>query len=220
MPPVRLPPELSRLLTAPEGAERETAWEAFIAAHSSLLLHSCRSLARDADAAMDGFTHVLASLSEKECRRLRAYVPDGRTQFTTWLVVVTRRLFLDHYRQKYGRARSEETASRDEHVARRRLEDLLASDVDPDHLIASDEHSPDLEVRRRDLGTLIQRALADLHPADQLLLALRYEDDRPVREIARQLQMPSVFHVYRRLNVVLEMLRRTLARRGITSSDP
>jgi hypothetical protein len=52
------------------------------------------------------------------------------------------------------------------------------------------------------------------------LLALRFEDDRSVRDIARTLGLPSVFHVYRRLGSTLSILRRALEKRGIDSAEP
>ena len=45
---------------------------------------------------------------------------------------------------------------------------------------------------------------------DRLLLALRYDDDRGAREIANLLRLPTAFHVYRRLNHLHDVLRRTL----------
>lgn len=219
MPPA-LPPELFRLLSMSESAGRDEAWQVFVAAHSGLLLHSCRSLARDHDSAMDAYAYVLAELRENDCHRLRAYVPDARAQFTTWLVVVTRRLFLDYCRQKYGRPRSEEPASGTGHAIRRRLEDLLTSEVDPDQLTDSGEQSPDAELRRRELKQSLRHAIDGLDPSDRLLLVMRFEDERPVREIARSLRLPTVFHVYRRLNLVLQTLRRRLIQRGITDGEP
>ena len=87
-----LPPELSRLLSASEPVEQGEAWAEFVNTHSSILLHTCRAVAHDHDAVMDGYAHVLEALREDCYRRLRAYVPRGTTRFTTWLVVVVRRL--------------------------------------------------------------------------------------------------------------------------------
>jgi len=217
--PPDLPLTLSRLHDASDGAERDTAWADFIAAHSALVLHVCRSTARDHDAAMDAYALVLEALREDGCRRLRAYVPDGKTKFTTWLVVVTRRLVLDYFRQRYGRSRSEDPAHRDEQATRRRLEDLVAEEIEPDQL-ESASNSPDRAVRRVELTDALRRAIQDLDPADRLLLALRFGDDRPIRDIARALGFPSVFHVYRRLGGVLSTLRLELARRGVEGPEP
>lgn len=168
---------------------------------------------------MDGYAFVLQALREDGCRRLRAYVPDGKTKFTTWLVVVARRLVLDYFRQRYGRSRSQDDAARDEHAARRRLEDLVAEEIDPDQLAVASS-GPDASLRQAELMDALRRALDELDPADRMLLALRFADDRPIRDIARALGLPSVFHVYRRLGGALSALRRALARRGVEGPEP
>lgn len=168
---------------------------------------------------MDGYAYVLEALREDDCHRLRAYVPDGKTRFTTWLVVVTRRLLLDHFRRRYGRPRSGNDAQRAEHAARRKLTDLLGVEVDPDSLTTSAADSPDAMIRSEELATILHLAMAELDPPDQLLLALRFADDRPVREIAKMLGLPTVFHVYRRLRIVVATLRRSLARRGVEGPE-
>src|SRR6266850_3361808 len=117
-------PELIRLLTAPDPPTRDAAWDAFVATHSRLLIHTARSLNRDHDAAMDGYAYVLEALREGDYRRLRAYTADGRSKFSTWLVVVARRLCLDFHRQRYGRARDTGTEAKEARAARRRLVDL------------------------------------------------------------------------------------------------
>jgi DNA-directed RNA polymerase specialized sigma24 family protein len=66
----------------------------------------------------------------------------------------------------------------------------------------------------------LEEALAAVSAPDRLLLRLRFEDDLTAQEIARLLQFPSPFHVYRRLNGVLASLRVALKRRGIESAMP
>ncbi|MGH2625337.1 MAG: RNA polymerase sigma factor, partial [Anaerolineales bacterium] len=66
----------------------------------------------------------------------------------------------------------------------------------------------------------VQSALAELPPRDRLLVNLRFEHDLPAREIARLMGFPTPFHVYRRLNGLLEGLRKALRRRGIAGSGP
>jgi RNA polymerase sigma factor (sigma-70 family) len=167
---------------------------------------------------MDAYAFVLEALRQDGCRRLKAYVPDGKTKFTTWLVVVTRRLVLDHVRHRYGRSRSDDDARRAEQSTRRRLEDLVADEIDPDQIVGASE-SPDASVRRAQLTSAVQGVLAGLEPTDRLLLALRFEDERPIKDIARALGLPSVFHVYRRLGVVLAEVRRGLERRGVEEPE-
>src|SRR5258705_6340095 len=124
-----LPQELAQLLNASDSPTRDAAWEAFLTTHSRLLVHTARSLNHDHDAAMDGYAYVLEALRENDCRRLRAYSADGRSKFSTWLVVVARRLCLDFHRHRYGRTRDTGADAREERAARRRLVDLVAEDL-------------------------------------------------------------------------------------------
>ncbi|OLC45159.1 MAG: hypothetical protein AUH68_04945 [Gemmatimonadetes bacterium 13_1_40CM_4_69_5] len=121
--------ELSRLFEASDARARDSAWADFVAAHSRLLLHVARSLTTDHDAAMDGYAHVLERLREHDCRRLRGYAPDGRTKFTTWLVVVARRLCLDFHRHRYGRSDDPAPDAAAARAARRRLVNLVAGET-------------------------------------------------------------------------------------------
>jgi RNA polymerase sigma factor (sigma-70 family) len=182
------------------------------------VLRTCRSVARDHDLAMDAYTFVLGALRQDDHRRLRAYVPDGRSSFATWLIVVTRRLALDHVRRKYGRSRSTDAARRADVGTRRALEQLIGDAIDPDRIAAASP-PPDVSLQRAELLGALRAAIASLAPSDRLLLALRFADERPVRQIAKLLAMPTVFHVYRRLGVLLARLRDELMRRGVESPD-
>jgi len=213
---VALPVELTRLLAASDTNAKEEAWAAFVAEHSRLLLSVARSLNSDRDAAMDGYTYILEQLREDGCRRLRAFTPDGRSQFTTWLVVVARRLCVDHQRSRYGRLRDEDSVAA--MAARRRLLDLVA-EMDPDE-IASQGVDPSQSLQAGELHEALEVALARLAPADRVLLKLRFEDDLPAREIAAVLRMPTLFHVYRRLETLLKELRVTLRTRGVEDAEP
>ena len=103
MPPARdLPPELAQILEACDSAARERAWKGFLETYSRLILHTLRRLGGEYDAIMDGYAYVLEHLRRDEFRRLRAYTPSARSQFSTWLVVVVHRLGLDHHRHRYG----------------------------------------------------------------------------------------------------------------------
>ncbi|MGH7639023.1 MAG: RNA polymerase sigma factor [Gemmatimonadaceae bacterium] len=217
-PPAQ-PTSLSRLNAAGERAQRDEAWAAFLAEYSDVLLRVCRSVMHDADAAMDAYAYVIEALCENECARLREYVPTAGARFETWLVVVCRRLALDHYRRRFGRPRSTDSARRVEHLARRNLVEIIASEVDPD-LIPSSGGDPAEQLRRAELLGLLRQSVVELTPADRLLLTLRFVDDRPIREIARVLRVSTVFHVYRRLRAVLEQLRVALARRGVDGPAP
>jgi RNA polymerase sigma factor (sigma-70 family) len=171
---------------------------------------------------MDRYACVLEQLRSDDFRRLRAYVADGRSEFSTWLVVVAQRICLDHQRARYGRLRAADRDPRcdEEWVARRRLVDLISADVDLSSL--GDGSTPDAEdrVRLADLYHALDSALALLPPRDRLLVKLRFEDDVPMPEIARDLGFPSRFHAYRRLTRVLSDLRAQLERGGVREAAP
>ena len=215
-----LPFPLLRLQNAADANECDEAWTEFVATYSDTLLHTCRAVARDRDAAMDAYAYALEALREDGCRRIRAYIPEPDIKFSSWLIVVTRRLVLDYFRRRYGRSRSEDERRQQEQRARKRLEDLVADEIEPDRLVNQSYDEADAGIRRQQLEVALARALAELDPADYMLLTLRFEDERPIREIARTLGFPSVFQVYRRLASVLTKLRRTLESRGVDAAEP
>lgn len=221
-----LPRELTRLLEARTPSRADAAWSDFVAAYSRLLLHVVRSSTNDRDAAMDAYARVLERLRENEYHRLRAYVADGRSRFTTWLVAVVRRLCIDWHREQFGRARPEASAqAREAHERRRRLT-TLALDLGVEELTESVEvrtqetEGPEERLRTLELHGALDAALATLSPADQVLLRLRFDDGLSAQQIARTLHYPTPFHVYRRINALLATLRETLRARGIESSVP
>ena len=215
-----LPLELSTLLDAADPAARELAWTMFVETHSRLLLHSARSVERDHDAAMDAYAHLLEQLRCDNYRRLRAYASDGQSKFTTWLVVVARRLCLDHVRQRYGRAQHAGPRAERSQAIRRRLVDHIAEAIDADDIADAAAGDAEMQLRASELELGLTSALASLAPQDRLLLRLRFEGDLNAREIAPLLKLPTPFHVYRRLNALLAQLRESLRQRGIQGPDP
>lgn len=209
-----------QLRAATETTQRDEAWARFVATYSDTVLHACRAVAQDRDAAMDAYAHVLDALREDDFRRLRSYVPEPNSKFTSWLVVVVRRLVRDYQRARYGRSRSQKPEYKNAQRTRRQLEDLVAERVDPDELAIRDQDSPDAEMRRSELVNAVRSAIDELDPADRLLLALRFDNELPVMEIAVLMRLPSVFHVYRRLNHVLDGLRHALIVRGVEDPEP
>jgi RNA polymerase sigma factor (sigma-70 family) len=156
-------------------------------------------------------------------RRLRTYVADGRSEFSTWLVVVAQRICLDQQRTRYGRLRVVDGDSRardEEWAARRRLVDLLSADVDLSSISDGSARDPEDRVRLADLYHALESALAFLDPRDRLLVKLRFEDEIPMPDIARDLGFPSRFHAYRRLTRVLSDLRRILESGGVRDAAP
>lgn len=208
------PPELVGLLNATTPVAREAAWAAFVGRHSRLLLHVARSIGRDYDAAMDAYAYLLEQLRFDDCHRLRAYAADGRSKFTTWLVVVARRLCLDQLRHRYGRARGDGAERRERRVERRRLVDLVTEGVDLDAVPDGKAAGADAELIAAEQSRALDNTVAGLEPRDRLMLKLRFEDDLSAREIAALLGFPTPFHVYRRINALLECLRAALAPPG------
>jgi RNA polymerase sigma factor (sigma-70 family) len=215
-----LPPALAELLGATDPAEVDRAWTAFLNQYNRLILHVARSQGREHDAAMDVYAYVLEALREDGLRRLRAYSPQGDTKFTTWLVVVTRRLCLDWQRHRYGRAREPGAEKVEQHRLRRNLVDLLGEPSDPDSLADADSADPEHELVAREQHQALEAALSALLERDRLLLALRFEYDLPAREIGRLMEFPTPFHVYRRLNTLMDRLRRLLKEWGVEEASP
>jgi len=216
-----VPQVLARLLEAADDSARDSAWKAFLAEYSRLLIYVTRRTTPDYDSSMDAYAFVLEKLREHDARRLRGYASDGRGKFTTWLVVVSRRLCLDHHRQRYGRtglAESDEDISA--RAARRRLVDLATSDVDNVLAAHATDDDPDSELRRGELERALDVAVTELPAPDRLLLRLRFHDGLSGAEIASLLHFASPFHVYRRLNHLLSGLRQRLGRLGVHSSVP
>jgi RNA polymerase sigma factor (sigma-70 family) len=215
------PPSLDRLLHAKASGDAElldAGWRAFVDEHTRLLLHVARSVSSSHDEAMDAYAFVLEQLRVDDFRRLREFAADPRSRLSTWLVVVARRLCLDLYRRRYGRARDRE--SLEQRAIRRRVQDLIAEDVDLNELPATATKGAELALRRSELIEALEQAMAALAPSDRLLLQLRFDEDLTAQEIARLLSFASPFHVYRRVNALLAALRRSLAERGIESAVP
>jgi RNA polymerase sigma factor (sigma-70 family) len=206
--------ELEHLLSA-SAEERERAWQAFIAAHSRLLLHVARTTYHDRDEAMDAYTFILDELRGKEFARLRAFSANGQSKFSTWLVVVARRLCSDLRRQRYGRTRDVSSEwARQERLFRRRLHSFAGEDIELAGLTAPLARIDD-ELTAREARDALATAVDALTPADRLLLKLRFDDDLPAQHIAKLLHLPSPFHVYRRLDALTKTLRRALEQRGV-----
>jgi RNA polymerase sigma factor (sigma-70 family) len=220
-PVTSLPRSLDRLLFAHATHDidaLDAAWRAFVAENTRLLLHVARSVTSNHDDAMDAYAFVIEELRSEEFRRLREFAADPRSKLSTWLVVVARRLCLDLYRRRYGRVRGAD--SQTQRAVRRRLQDLVGEDLDVHEIPAAHNGSAELALRRSELRVGLEQALATLDPQDQLVLRLRFDDDLTAQEIARLLGFASAFHVYRRVNALLAVLRRALEQRGIESAAP
>jgi DNA-directed RNA polymerase specialized sigma24 family protein len=97
------------------------------------------------------------------------------------------------------------------------LRDLTASDVELMDL-ASGDAGIDEGVIAAEVREVLSAAIDSLTPADRLLVALRFDDGLSAQDIARVLQMPTPFHVYRRLEAVTRTLRAFLVARGVETA--
>jgi RNA polymerase sigma factor (sigma-70 family) len=97
--------EIAQLLEQLAGNDAERGWRGFLSAYSDAIYTAVRLIARDADDASDCYLFSCEKLAEQNFRRLRAFRPEGRASFTTWLRAVVRNLALDWYRAKFGRTR-------------------------------------------------------------------------------------------------------------------
>jgi RNA polymerase sigma factor (sigma-70 family) len=211
------PPQSLAALVAPVSpVERDRAWEEFLAGHNRLLLYVARSFGGDYDAAMDRYAFLLEQLRHDDFRRLRAFADDGRSDFTTWLVVVSQRICLDYRRSRYGRPRgAADSPSAAEHVTRRRLADLVGVSVEEVELADAESFPPDELLVLRETTSALTDALESLSFHDQLLLQLRFNDDVSIATIADIVGYPTRFHAYRRIEQALAKLKANLAERGI-----
>ncbi len=206
-------PVVVQLLLAAEPHGEPEAWAAFAQEYSPLLLHVARTLGGDRDAIMDRYAYLLQQLRAEGARRLRGYRAEGGGSFTTWLVVVARRLCLDHHRKRYGRDRGRSMAVA--RADRRALADLITADLDAAQDIASPDAGADSAMIDAEVRQALSAALERLDPADRLLLRYRFEEGLSVPEIARLTGESSAFVLYRRIDKVLGMLRQQLLRAGI-----
>lgn len=216
-----LPPAVARLLCAATPEEREEAWAAFVQSHSRLVFHAAHTFGGGHDRTMDAYAFILERLRGDDFRRIRAFAADGRSLFSTWLVVVSRRLCMDHHRQRYGRPRpAEKTAADEGRHARRRLADLVADRSGIEQVVDTEGVDPERYLREADLSRALRECVQRLEPADQLLLRLRFDDGLSAKEIAQLIPFPSPFHVYRRVQRLLDNLRKMLEEHGISDSTP
>ncbi len=218
------PAELMALLTASDAASCDAAWTDLVAKHSRLLLHTIHSRCDSYDKAMDRYTYILEKLQEDGYARLRKYAADGRGEFSTWLVVVCRRLSEDYRRTLYGRAASSTTGGAanpsESSELRSRLVDLIGVKKDVASFPEPQSGNPEINLRQRQLHSALDEALLDLDPTDRLLLQYRFEYELTAKEIAKIMKLPTPFHVYRRVTSRLRRLRRHLRDRGFSEAEP
>jgi RNA polymerase sigma factor (sigma-70 family) len=217
MPPA-LPTALEFLLARRDDTSRAQAWAEFLAGCSDLLLRVARVMGGDEDAIMDRYAFILDALSRDDYRRLRAYANDGTSSFETWLAVVARRLCMDEYRGRYGRAQGDSEVAAERRSTRRNLTDLVGNELGLDDVPANGNSAPDIALEQKEWRATIDAALAQLDTEDRVILRLRFENDVSVPEIARLLRLGSPFALYRRLKRILATLRKALEAGGISDA--
>ena len=214
-----LPPELVQLLGAP-ASDSTRAWEAFLGSYSPLLLHAARYGAESYDDGMDAYAYVLDKLRADDFRKLRTFRPDSRARFSTWLVLVARRICVDRQRERYGRPGSAEAPGDDSREVRRRLVDLATATLDLDTVMDPAAADAEQQLRREELHALVHEAISELDPRDQLLLTLRFVEGLSARDIDAIQSWGGQTLVYRRIEQLKTTLRRRLVRRGVDTSVP
>jgi RNA polymerase sigma factor (sigma-70 family) len=212
------PGMLLELLGLGRDAPSEVVWDAFLASYGDLLMKTAAYAYRGHDASMDAYAFILEKLRQDQCRRLKRFDGGDREAFRRWLVVVARRLCTDLRRQRYGRAR-QATSDKDLRV-RKTLADELWDPKKPVDLPAGQASNPEWDLRFREQQGALDSALQALESKDRLLLAYRFEDGFSARRISEVMGFPTPFHVYRRLNRVLTILRGHLEDRGVEEPDP
>jgi RNA polymerase sigma factor (sigma-70 family) len=171
---------------------------------------------------MDRYAYALDQLRQDDFKRLRSYAPEEGGKFELWLVVVVRRLCLDHYRQRYGRSRPSSRAGAGapaDRGARRRVADLFTNQAEPSTLADNPRLQPDAELAAKERTQALETALGRLGPRDRLLLKLRFEDELSAREIAGLMRFSTPFHVYRRLTSVVRTLGTLVRQSGIEGGE-
>jgi RNA polymerase sigma factor (sigma-70 family) len=171
---------------------------------------------------MDRYGYIVEELARHDFRRLRAWSPEGRGKFSTWLVVVAQRLCQDYHRKRFGRPRpgADRNAAEESRLVRRRLYSLIGDELNPDLTRQEDAEDPEHNLRNAELLAALEAALENLGPHDRLLLRYRFDDDRTLSEITRIMRLPSVFHTFRRLRRLTDSLRAELERRGVDGPSP
>jgi RNA polymerase sigma factor (sigma-70 family) len=219
-----LPTPLAQLLSAPSPESEDLAWHAFVDAYSRLLIRVAQSMGPEYDESMDRYTFLLERLRRDHYSRLRRYAARSGVEFSHWLSVVARRLCLDYHRHQYGRVRGYGSPA-DAHRAqearrfRRRLQSLGGGTSDLDDVRSRRTDDPDTTFERTEMIRALHAAISGLDYADQALLRLRFEENLPAARIAEILNLPSQFHVYRRIKQLLQGLRSELVEHGVEPLD-
>jgi RNA polymerase sigma factor (sigma-70 family) len=94
---------IETILDGLHSKDAQSSWQSFLITYSDSIYAVVTMFARDSDLAGDCFLFVCEKLADKEYRRLRAFRPNGKARFSTWLRAVVRNLCLDWHRARFGR---------------------------------------------------------------------------------------------------------------------
>lgn len=104
--------EVPRFFADRPAARQTQAWHAFLERYAGVLYQVIQVAERDEDRVADAFVFCCEGLARDRFRRLRSFDPHGAASFEGWLRAVTRNLYLDWRRSRFGRARAFEALSR------------------------------------------------------------------------------------------------------------
>lgn len=79
------------------------AWSEFLEQYAPVIFQVVGLFEDDEDRRSDCFLYICEQLRRNSFRRLEQYSPEGPALFTTWLRAVTRNLYLDWRRSRFGR---------------------------------------------------------------------------------------------------------------------
>lgn len=153
------------------------AWEEIVQRYHRRIYNICYRFAGSADDAQDLTQEVFIRMY----RTLKSYDVE-RGALMTWVTTITRNLLVDHFRKsKQDRVTDSLDTAPSEHEDAMPLGEQI-TDKGP---------APDAQVRSRETGEMVHRALEKLSPDLREAVILRDLQDMDYREIATVLKVPE-----------------------------
>ena len=137
----------------------------------SLIYRMVRDRETSEDLAQETFVKILNHIDK--------YSPEFK--FSSWIFKIANNVAIDHLRRK-----TLDTVSMDGSPHARTAAEAAASTLD----LATDQESALDELEARELGTAIERAVAQLRPMYRACIMLRHVEGRSYEEIASALDLP------------------------------
>jgi DNA-directed RNA polymerase specialized sigma24 family protein len=153
---------------------------------------------------------ALAEVRRNDFSHLRSYA--GQAGFTTWLVVLGRRLAAVHENGQCqcGPDVAGRSAETEERAHDRSLIDAVAERLDLRHIADPTGTNPERELRSVQLRHKLAEVLGELSNHDRLMLTLRLQDGLPNRDVSRVMGLSTAYHAGRSITNVLHSVRRRL----------